>query len=179
MIHQIDINGNDKVDKAIMRIKAYEPPEGYYLCFSGGKDSVTIKALADMAGVKYDAHYSVTSVDPPELVRFIKDKYPDVEFDIPHDKDGNRISMWTLIPQRKMPPTRIVRYCCQELKERGGEGRFVITGVRWAESSKRKNNRHLVEVHGGGVGEYLTQIIRTMLRPSSSVIKNTSVCLTL
>lgn len=150
MIHQIDINGKDKVDKAIMRLQAYEPPEGYYLCFSGGKDSVAIKALADMAGVKYDAHYSVTSVDPPELVRFIKDKYPDVEFDIPHDKNGNRISMWTLIPQKKMPPTRIVRYCCQELKERGGEGRFVITGVRWAESSKRKNSRHLVEVHDGG-----------------------------
>ena len=62
MIHQLDFNGNDKVDKAIMRLQAYEPKEGYYLCFSGGKDSCVIKALADMAGVKYDAHYSVSSV---------------------------------------------------------------------------------------------------------------------
>lgn len=150
MIHQIDFNGHDKVDKAIMRLQAYEPEEGYYLCFSGGKDSITIKALADMAGVKYDAHYSVTGIDPPALVKFIKDHHKDVEFDAPHDKNGKRITMWTLIPQKKMPPTRLVRYCCQELKERGGEGRFVVTGVRWAESAKRKNSRHLAEVHGGG-----------------------------
>lgn len=176
MIHQINFSGKDKVEIAIERIRAYEPEEGYYLCFSGGKDSVTIKALADMAKVKYDAHYSVTSVDPPELVRFIKDKYADVEFDYPRDKDGERISMWTLIPQRKMPPTRIVRYCCQELKERGGEGRFIVTGVRWAESSRRKNSRHLAEVHGGVADESLTRIMSRTHQPLSFAIKNTSVC---
>ena len=120
MIHQLDFNGIDKVEKAIKRLQLYEPKEGYYLCFSGGKDSVVIKALADMAGVQYDAHYNVTSVDPPELVRFIKKEYPEVEFDYPRDKDGNRETMWTLIPKRKMPPTRLVRYCCAVLKERGG-----------------------------------------------------------
>lgn len=138
MIHQLDFNGLDKVDKAIMRLKTYEPAEGYYLCFSGGKDSCVIKALADMAGVKYDAHYSVTSVDPPELVRFIKENYPGVIFEYPRDKDGNRITMWNLIPKKKMPPTRIARYCCAQLKENGGKGRLKITGVRWAESSRRK-----------------------------------------
>lgn len=120
MIHQLDFNGIDKVEKAIKRLQLYEPKEGYWLCFSGGKDSVVIKALADMAGVKYDAHYRVTSVDPPELVRFIKKEYPEVEFDYPRDKDGNRITMWTLIPERKMPPTRVARYCCAVLKESGG-----------------------------------------------------------
>lgn len=120
MIHQLDFNGLDKVEKAIKRLQAYEPPEGYYLCFSGGKDSVVIKALADMANVKYDAHYSVTSVDPPELVRFIKREYPEVIFDYPRDKNGNRINMWNLIPTKTMPPTRLVRYCCATLKERGG-----------------------------------------------------------
>lgn len=150
MIHQLNFNGKDKVDIAIERFKAYEPDEGYYLAFSGGKDSVVIKALADMAGVKYDAHYSVTGIDPPELVRFIKDEHPDVVFDIPKDKDGKRITMWSLIPKKKMPPTRIVRYCCAELKERGGEGRFCVTGVRWAESVRRKNSRNLAEIQGGG-----------------------------
>lgn len=72
----------NKVKASLERIKAFEPPEGYYLAFSGGKDSVVCKALLDMAGVKYDAHYRVTSVDPPELVRFIRDKHPDVERDI-------------------------------------------------------------------------------------------------
>ena len=49
----------DKVTRSIERLKTFEPPEGYYLAFSGGKDSVVIKHLADMAGVKYDAHYNL------------------------------------------------------------------------------------------------------------------------
>lgn len=140
MIHQLDLYGRDKVDKAIMRLQTYEPKEGYYLCFSGGKDSCVIKALADMAGVKYDAHYSVSSVDPPELVRFIKEVHPDVIFDIPKDKNGRPVSMWTLIANDTMPPTRIARYCCRYLKENGGKGRLKVTGVRWGESVNRKNS---------------------------------------
>ena len=54
--------------------------------------------------------------------------------------------MWNLIPKKMVPPTRLVRYCCAELKEGGGKGRFIATGVRWAESKKRKNNRGLIEV---------------------------------
>lgn len=146
-IHQLNFQGKDMVEMSIERFRLFEPPEGYYLAFSGGKDSVVIKALADMAGVKYDAHYNLTSVDPPELVQFIKREYPDVEIEKPrYPKDyrnpklaGKQITMWNLIPEKKMPPTRIVRYCCTALKEGGGEGRFTVTGVRWAESSKRKN----------------------------------------
>lgn len=118
----------------------------WYLAFSGGKDSCVIKALCDMAGVKYDAHYRVSSVDPPELVRFIKDHHPDVDFEFPRDKDGKVITMWNLIPKKKMPPTRIARYCCEHLKENGGAGRDKITGVRWAESSRRKTTRGGLEI---------------------------------
>lgn len=140
MIHQLNMQGKDKVQVAIDRFKTFEPPEGYYLAFSGGKDSVVIKALADMAGVKYDAHYNLTSVDPPELVQFVK-SFSDVIIDRPKDKDGKQVTMWNLIPRKKMPPTRLVRYCCKELKELGGQGRLVVTGVRWAESPNRKNNQ--------------------------------------
>ena len=49
--------------------------------------------------------------------------------------------MWSLIPKKKMPPTRIVRYCCEALKESHGLGRLTMTGVRWAESANRKNNQ--------------------------------------
>lgn len=145
MIHQLNIYGKDKVQVAIDRLKLYEPPEGYYLAFSGGKDSVVIKALADMAGVKYDAHYSVTSVDPPELVEFVK-TFDDVAFEIPRDQDGKPITMWNLIPRKKMPPTMKVRYCCKALKEDQSNGRMTITGVRWAESVNRKNNQGEVTV---------------------------------
>lgn len=68
MIEQLNIYGKTKVEVAIERLKAFEPPDGFYLAFSGGKDSIVVKKLADMAQVKYDAHYSVTSVDPPELM---------------------------------------------------------------------------------------------------------------
>lgn len=148
MLGQLNMYGMDRVETAIERLKAYEPPEGYWLAFSGGKDSVVVKALADMAGVKYEAHYQNTSVDPPELVQFIK-TFDDVQMDSPKDKNGNRITMWNLIPKKKMPPTRIVRYCCHALKETGGDGRLVITGVRWAESVKRRQNQGEVTIMDG------------------------------
>ena len=122
MIEQLNLQGKNKVEVAIERLRTFEPQEGYYLCFSGGKDSCVIKALADMAGVKYDAHYNITSVDPPELVRFIKETHPDVSMDYPRDKDGKVITMWNLIPKKRMPPTRIARYCCKQLKEVVGKG---------------------------------------------------------
>lgn len=147
MIDQLNMYGMTKLEVSIERIKQIEPRGGsWYLAFSGGKDSCVIKALCDMAGVKYDAHYRITSVDPPELVRFIKEKHPDVSMDFPRYKDGSVITMWNLIPKKTMPPTRMVRYCCQYLKEDGGEGRDKITGVRWDESNRRKKNRAGLEV---------------------------------
>lgn len=137
----------DKVEEAINRFKAFEPEDGYYLAFSGGKDSQCIYHLAQMAGVKFDAHYRITSVDPPELVRFIKQQYPEVSMDFPRDKDGKVITMWNLIPRKMMPPTRLVRYCCATLKETGGAGRIVITGVRHAESVRRKELHGVVDIH--------------------------------
>lgn len=131
----------NKVEIAIQRLKEFEPKEGYILAFSGGKDSCVIYDLAKRAGVKFKAIYSKTSVDPPELVRFIKEKYPDVHI-APYPKDkktGETLTMWSLIPSKKTPPTRRNRYCCDVLKERTGEkGDTVIVGVRWEESSKRK-----------------------------------------
>lgn len=135
-----------KLDIAIQRLQSFEPPDGYFIAFSGGKDSQCIYHLAQMAGVKFDAHYHVTSVDPPELIYFIREHYPDVIFDISHDENGKRISMWSLISQNKMPPTRIVRYCCEKLKETNGDGRMVVTGVRWAESVRRKANQGVVVI---------------------------------
>lgn len=56
---------SQKIETSIKRLRSFEPPEGYFLAFSGGKDSQCIYHLAKMAGVKFDAHYNVTSVDPP------------------------------------------------------------------------------------------------------------------
>ena len=138
----------DKVEIAVKRLKSFEPPEGYFVAFSGGKDSQCVYHLCKRAGVKFDAHYNVTSVDPPELMRFIRNHYPDVIWDYPVDKDGKRITMWNLIPKKQFPPIRRMRYCCEKLKETNGEGRLTVTGVRWAESANRKNNRRLVNIQG-------------------------------
>lgn len=136
----------DKVQLAIDRLKTFEPEEGYYMAFSGGKDSQCIYHLAKMANVKFDAHYSVTTVDPPELMRFIKKYYPDVQWEYPTDKDGKRTSMWKLIEEHKVPPTRQIRYCCDSLKEQGGIGRVCLTGVRWDESIRRRDLHGIVNI---------------------------------
>ena len=139
---QQTLDNRSKVDvlseRAIARLREHEPEEGYYLAFSGGKDSVVIHDLAVRAGVKFDPHYSQTTVDPPEVQQFIKEHYPHVAWDKP------RNSMFRLIPLKKMVPTRIIRYCCSELKEIGGAGRTVVTGIRWAESTARRG-RELYE----------------------------------
>lgn len=124
----------DKIKIAIDRLQAFEPPEGYYLCFSGGKDSQTIYHLAKEAKVKFDAHYSLTTIDPPELVYFIREHYPDVIVDKPQK------TMLQLIEEKGLP-TRFKRFCCSSLKETGGGGRICITGVRWAESTKRAKRK--------------------------------------
>lgn len=122
----------NKIQEAIDLLRKHEPPEGYYLAFSGGKDSVCILDLAKKAGVKFDAHYNVTTVDPPEVVQFIKKEHPDVHFHLPKE------TMWQLIVRKGIPPLRIARFCCEKLKEGSGGKRFVITGVRRDESAKRK-----------------------------------------
>lgn len=127
--------------KAIERLKAFEPEDGYYLCYSGGKDSDVIKILAHLAGVNFEAVHNLTTVDAPETVNYIRSQ-SDVRIDYPE------LSMWRLIEKKGMPPTRLIRYCCSELKERGGKGKVKITGVRWDESNNRKENGGLVKIIG-------------------------------
>jgi phosphoadenosine phosphosulfate reductase len=131
---ETDIFGSteDLVAQSIALIKEYEPPEGYYVAFSGGKDSIVMLDLVKKANVKYDVHMNLTSVDPPELLKFIRKYYPECQMHKPI------LSMFQLILKKGMPPTRIMRYCCQILKEGGGIGRTVLIGVRWEESVKRK-----------------------------------------
>lgn len=130
---QTTIGGKTLVDVAISRIVEYEPPEGYYVAFSGGKDSIVVLDLVQRAGVKYDAHFSQTTVDPPEVTSYIKAHYPEVIWEKP------RMSMFQLIMKKGMLPTRQIRFCCSELKEIGGRGRTVVTGIRWEESRFRAN----------------------------------------
>lgn len=73
----------DIVDKAIRELRAVAKGSRYCLRFSGGKDSVVVKRLLDLAKVPYCAKFSRTSVDPPELLGFIRGQHPDVHVEPP------------------------------------------------------------------------------------------------
>jgi phosphoadenosine phosphosulfate reductase len=135
-----------KAQVAIARIKEFLPtagPQGYYLAFSGGKDSIVLKDLAERSGVKHDCHYAVTTIDPPELVRFIKRFHPDVKWDRP------KMPFLRMLETRGFP-IRQGRWCCAEYKENWGVGRTILTGIRWEESKNRSNRRMVESCLGGG-----------------------------
>ena len=134
-----DLLGYDKIQVTIDRIRYFEPEDGYYLAFSGGKDSITLEYLTNLAGVKYDSHFNMTTVDPPELLQFIVKYYNGVHWHRP------KKNMWQLVLDHHMPPTRLARFCCSELKESGGIGRLVLTGIR-AEESYARSKRQMVEL---------------------------------
>lgn len=108
------------------------PEEGYFLGFSGGKDSQAVYHLCKLAGVRFQPYYSVTGIDTPETIHFIRDNYPDVEF-IHHKQN-----FFQLVEEKGLP-TIMRRYCCERLKEHFGAGQCVLTGVRAEESNKRSS----------------------------------------
>lgn len=126
--------------KAERLAMAYDSEDGYYLAFSGGKDSQCLYHVAKLAGVKFRAHMNLTSVDPPEVIRFVKRQYPDVELIKPKD------SIFNIAVKKKILPTRIVRWCCEEYKETAGAGKVTLIGIRKAESSRRAK-RNEVEIN--------------------------------
>jgi phosphoadenosine phosphosulfate reductase len=109
----------------------------FYVAYSGGKDSDALRLLFEMAGAPYELYHSHTTVDAPETVYYVRGIVPPENIHYP------KKSMWELIRDNSMPPTRTVRYCCSALKETGGKGRFVALGVRWAESPSRRTRGSL------------------------------------
>jgi len=115
----------------------FDPDNGFYLAFSGGKDSQCLYHIAKMAGVKFKAHMNLTSIDPPEVIRFVKMNYPNVEL----IKPG--ISIYDMAIKKHMLPTRRFRWCCAEFKEMSGVGTVTLIGIRHAESARRSKRNEL------------------------------------
>lgn len=139
----------DLEQKAFERLRLGEQMSKQYynkpliICYSGGKDSDVLIQLAINSGIDFEVLHNHTTADAPETVRHIRDTFKRLELqgikctvEYPMYK-GKRTSMWDLIPQKMIPPTRLMRYCCSVLKEKGGQNRAIATGVRWGESRAR------------------------------------------
>ena len=123
----------------------YEKP--LILTYSGGKDSDVLVQLAIecLNTSDFEIINSHTTVDAPETVYYIRDRFKEWNdrgikstVKMPHYKDGRPMTMWSLIVDKKMPPTRLQRYCCAKLKETSIKDRMIATGVRGAESVNRR-----------------------------------------
>ena len=135
---------NGKIEYSIDLLKKAEPMalrldpnNGFYLAFSGGKDSQALYHIATMAGVKFKAHMNLTSIDPPEVIKFVKKYYPEVELIKP------KMSIYNMALKRRMLPTRTLRWCCAEFKEMSGAGKVTLTGIRKEESVRRSKREEI------------------------------------
>lgn len=126
LLHSVEL-----LRKAEKLAFAYDSENGFYLAFSGGKDSQCLYHVAKFAGVKFKAHMNLTSVDPPEVIRFVKTQYSDVELIKP------KKSIYQAAVDMGILPTKRVRWCCKEFKESAGAGKVTLIGIRHAESSRR------------------------------------------
>lgn len=135
MLHSVELL--QKAEKIALN---YDAENGYYLAFSGGKDSQALFHMAQLAGVKFRGHMNLTSVDPPEVIRFVKKNYPEVEL----IKPGK--SIFQCAVEKQILPTMRVRWCCAEYKETAGAGKVTLIGIRKAESSRRAK-RNEVEIN--------------------------------
>ena len=150
MINDI-LQGKIEQSYKILKLAA-EISKTYYkkplvVTYSGGKDSdvVVQLALECLAACDFEVMNNHTTVDAPETVYYIRERFAELEkrgvkcaVHYPHYKDGRPMSMWSLIVDQQMPPTRIQRYCCKHLKEVTTPNRFIATGVRSAESINRR-----------------------------------------
>ena len=143
----------DRVKVALERLKAFEPTEGYWVADSGGKDSEGIIDLVKRSGVKADYHPSLTTVDAPQVIRHIRKYHPFTKINMPE------IPLLHRIAAGRIPPTRTRRWCCEGYKERGGYGRFVVTGVRKEESAKRNARKMIESCYRNKTKKYLNVII--------------------
>ena len=123
-----------KSEKMALRL---DPENGFYNTFSGGKDSQCLYHLVKLAGVKAKTHMNLTSVDPPEVIRFVKQHYPDVELIKP------KMSIYEMAKKKHLLPTMRFRWCCAEFKEISGVGKVTLIGIRKQESARRAKREEI------------------------------------
>ena len=125
----------DLEHKAIERLQeAARLSEFYYqapllLAYSGVKDSEVCLELCRRAGVPFEVVHNLTTADAPETIYHVKNTFRRLELEgvrceiLSPCYKGQPVSMWTLIPLKRVPPTRHMRYCCAVAKEGSNHNR--------------------------------------------------------
>lgn len=134
--------------------------EGCTIADSGGKDSSVLKRIAEkcheMYGLQYKIVHNHTGLDAPETVYFVrKERERAIKAGIDYTIHYPEITFDRLCEKKGMLPTRIARFCCEELKESyGSRDERLVTGVRRSESTNRKRNQGVVTIFKkGGIPE--------------------------
>ena len=117
--------------------------------YSGGKDSDVILQLAKESGVPFRVTHNLTTADPPDNVYYIRRVFAalreegiDCRINVP------KRSLWRIMRETLVIPSRVMRVCCSELKERKmPDAPYIVTGVRWAESAVRRAKSGIAMVH--------------------------------
>ena len=117
--------------------------------YSGGKDSDVILQLAKESGVPFRVTHNLTTADPPDNVYYIRGVFArlreegiDAVINVP------KRSLWRIMRETLVIPSRVMRVCCSELKERKmPDAPYIVTGVRWAESAGRRAKSGIAMVH--------------------------------
>lgn len=134
--------------------------DGCTIADSGGKDSSVLKRIAEKCheqyGLNFKLEHSHTGLDAPETVYFIrreKERYERAGFE--YIIQYPKIYFDRLCVKKGMLPTRIARFCCEELKETyGARNERLVTGVRKSESTNRQANQGIVTItKKGGIPE--------------------------
>ena len=127
--------------QAIIRIQKFSKiakSMGFGMClgFSGGKDSQVVYDLCLRSGVEFKAYFN-HSFESSTTLKFIRENYPNVIRRRDY-KLGFIENIWK--SHGGLLPTAQIAYCCEDYKH---NPQYVdecsITGVRKAESIKRKN----------------------------------------
>lgn len=117
--------------------------------YSGGKDSDVILQLAKESGVAFRVTHNLTTADPPDNVYYIRRVFAALrEEGIEAKINVPKRSLWRIMRETLVIPSRMMRVCCGELKERKmPDAPYIVTGVRWAESAARRAKSGIAMVH--------------------------------
>lgn len=117
--------------------------------YSGGKDSDVILQLAKESGVPFRVTHNLTTADPPDNVYYIRRVFAALrEEGIEAKINIPKRSLWRIMRETLVIPSRLIRVCCSELKERKmPDAPYIVTGVRWSESAGRRAKSGIAMVY--------------------------------